>query len=143
MTTETSGRRRIQRLIFVYAAESGLLSAFVDSAKKLLMLKGCSLCAITHGLAGERHEWRECREEIGVPIEIFHSDDTPPEVFAVVDGNLPCVVADTGDDLVLLLRPEVIERVRGNVGDFRGRLAIHAAMRQLDLPMTPEPAAGA
>ena len=50
----SESRRRIQRLVFVYAADSGLFHALVDSAKKLLMVKGCSLCAITHGLAGER-----------------------------------------------------------------------------------------
>ncbi|HSL81751.1 MAG TPA: hypothetical protein VLF66_03190 [Thermoanaerobaculia bacterium] len=51
MSTTSRERRRIDRLILVYAAESGLTNAVVDSAKKLLMVKGCSLCAITHGLA--------------------------------------------------------------------------------------------
>lgn len=139
---EDRTRRRIQRLIFVYAADSGPLSAFVDSAKKLLTIRGCSLCAITHGLAGERSEWRQCREEIGVPIEIFHRDDVPAEVAAATSGGLPCVLADTGDELVLLLRPEVIERMRGSVSDFKGRLATHAAMRGLELPLGSAAASG-
>ena len=64
--------RTIDRLIFVFAANSGLLSAAVDSAKKVLRLRGCSLCSITHGLAGEKREWSECREEIGVPVLQVH-----------------------------------------------------------------------
>ena len=138
MSSESDNRRRVQRLVFVYAADSGLLSALVDSAKKLLMVKGCSLCAITHGLAGERSEWRDCREEIGVPIDIFHRDDMPPPVAAAAQNRLPCVLADTGDEIVPLLLPEVIDRLRGGVADLKGRLVAHAAMRQLVLPVVPE-----
>jgi hypothetical protein len=137
MDTVTENRRRIDRLIFVYAADSGRLSALVDSAKKLLQIKGCSLCAITHGLAGERSEWRECREEIGVPVDIFHRDDMPPQVAAAAGDRLPCVLAEVGGELVPLLQPEVIDRMRGNVADFRGRIMTHAAMRKLELPVTP------
>lgn len=143
MSSTDGDRRRIQRLVFIYAADSGLLSAFVDSAKKLLMIKGCSLCAITHGLAGERSEWRECKEEIGVPIDIYHRDDMPPQVAAVAADQLPCVLADLGGELVPLLPPDAIERLRGGVADFKGRLVTHAAMRRLELPLAGDGAAPA
>src|SRR4051794_30097117 len=100
MSPGNENRRRVQRLVFVYAADAGRLSAFLDSAKKLLTVKGCSLCAITHGVAGERSQWRECREEIGVPIDIFHRDDMPPQVAEAAGDRLPCVLADTGGELV-------------------------------------------
>jgi len=41
-------RKKVDRLIFVFHAESGRTAAFVDSIRKLLMLNGCTLCAITH-----------------------------------------------------------------------------------------------
>ena len=132
--TQSPAHRTVQRLVFIYAADAGRLSALADSAKKLLRIQGCSLCSITHGLAGEKSDWRACRDEIGVPVEIHHRDDMPPEVAEAAGGRLPCVLADTGDDLVLLLGPEVLDRMQGNVADFKGRLRTHAAMRRLTLP---------
>ena len=60
-----SQKRPIDRLMFVFSADAGSFNAFLDSARKLLRIKGCTLCSITHGLAGEKSEWRECKEEIG------------------------------------------------------------------------------
>jgi hypothetical protein len=134
-------KRTIDRLIFVFSADSGALSAFLDSAKKVLRIKGCTLCTITHGLAGEKSEWRDCREELGVPIEYVHRDEVSPDLQRVVGNNLPCVVAQAGDELVLLLGPEVLERCRGSVADLKGRLSIFAAMNRLELPQSSAPAA--
>ena len=61
----------------------------------------------------------------------------PTDVAVVVGGRLPCVLADTGDELVLLLHSDVIDRMRGSVADLRGRLVTHAAMRGLELPLRP------
>lgn len=133
MTTTNPARRPIDRLILVYAADSGFANAVIDSAKKLLMVKGCSLCAITHGLAGERSEWRDCREELGVPIETFHRDEVPDEVAAVVGHRLPHVVAEVEGELVSVLGPEALDRMNGDVADFKGRLQTQAAMRGLHI----------
>ncbi len=127
-------RRPIERLILVYGADSGRLNALVDSARKLLRIKGCSLCAITHGLAGERSEWSECREAFGVPVETYHRDEMPDDVAALVGAALPAVLAADGDGLQLLMGPEVLDRLHGDIADFRGRLVTHAAMKGLSLP---------
>ena len=140
MSTTSRQRRRIDRLILVYAADSGLTNAVVDSAKKLLMVKGCSLCAITHGLVGERSEWRECRDEIGIPVETYHRNDVLDEVALVVGDRLPHVVADVGGELVPVLGLEALERMNGKVADFKGRVMTHAAMRGLHIPSSAAPA---
>ncbi|MDA8018891.1 MAG: hypothetical protein MPN21_15730 [Thermoanaerobaculia bacterium] len=137
----TNTPRIIDRLIFVYAANSGRLGAFVDSAKKLLQVRGCSLCALTHGLTGEKEEWRSCRDEIGVPIDTYHLDDQPSDVERVAAGAYPCVLAKSGDELMLLLGPDTLDRLRGSVNDLRARLDIHATMRGLELPEGPPAAA--
>ena len=129
-------KRTIDRLIFVFSADSGALNAFLDSAKKVLRIKGCTLCAITHGLAGEKSEWRDCKEELGVPIEYVHRDEISPDLQRVIGNNLPCVVAQTGNELVLLLGPEVLARCRGSVADLKGRLNVLAAMNRLELPQS-------
>lgn len=131
-------KRQIDRLIFVFSADSGSFNAFMDSAKKVLRIKGCTLCAITHGLAGEKTEWRECKEELGVQIDYVHRDEISEDLRRVAGDNLPCVVAQTDGDLVFLLGPDVLERCRGSVADLKGRLRIFAAMRQLELPEAVE-----
>lgn len=131
-------KRQIDRLIFVFNADSGSFNAFMDSAKKVLRIKGCTLCAITHGLKTEKEEWRECKEELGVQIDYVHRDEVSEELRRVAGDNLPCVVAGVNGDLVFLLGPDVLDRCRGSVADLKGRLQIFAAMKQLELPQVIE-----
>jgi len=126
--------RPIDRLLFVFNAGSGLVNSLVDTAKKLLSINGCALCSLTHSIAGEKSEWKSCRESIGVPVEYVHRDELTPSMRAASGEKLPCVLADSAGDLVLLLAPDVIERCSGSIPDLRGRLKIHAAMRNLDFP---------
>lgn len=124
---------KIDRLIFVYNADSGLLGAVIDSARKLLAIKGCALCSITHAITGEKDEWKTCKEELGVPIDYVHRDNIPSEIRPVVGNNLPCVVAKAGDRYYLLLNPSVLQRCRGSVADLKGRLLFHASVQGLQL----------
>lgn len=128
----------IERLILVYRADSGRLNSLIDSARKLLMIDGCALCSVTHGLAGERGEWKSCRDEIGVPVDYVHRDELAGELAAVVGDALPCVVAAAQGRLTVILTPQVIERCRGSVDDLRGRLRVHAAMKGLAFPAAGE-----
>lgn len=124
--------RKVDRLLFIFDADSGVLDAVVDSARKLLRIGGCALCAITHGLATEKGEMRACRDELGVPVDYVHKDEIPDHLRPLCP-ELPCVIATTGDDDILLLRRETIERCRGSVADLRGKLLFHAAKHDLDL----------
>jgi hypothetical protein len=124
----------IERLLFVYAADSGLAAAWIDSAKKLLRLKGCTLCSLTHGLAGEKAEWRECKDELGVPVDYVHRDELTVGMQEVVAGRLPCILAKANGRLALLLDPAALDRCQGSVSDLKGRLRAHAAMAGLTLP---------
>jgi hypothetical protein len=124
----------IERLLFIYAADGGKMSAWIDSAKKLLRLKGCTLCSLTHGLTGEKAEWRECKDELGVAVDYVHRDELTPAMREVVGGRLPCILAQAEGKLSVLLDPAALERCQGSVPDLRGRLRAHAAMAGLALP---------
>ena len=125
----------IERLLFVYNASSGAFAAIVDSAKKFFRLNGCALCSLTHSLAGEREEWKSCREAIGVAIDYVHRDElTGAMQRAIGNEPLPCIVAVADSRMVLLLRSSVIQRCNGSIADFLGRLNVHAAMQELRLP---------
>jgi hypothetical protein len=128
-------REPITRLYFVYNANSGSLAAIVDSAKKLLSINGCPLCSLTHSLVGERAEWKSCRDSIGVAVDYVHRGELTTAMKTTVgDNTLPCVLAETRTDLVMLLTEHTIRRCNGSIADLRGRLNIHAAMRNLAFP---------
>jgi hypothetical protein len=130
-----SQRQLIDRLYFVYNADSGALATIVDSAKKLLSINGCPLCSLTHSLVGERAEWVNCREKIGVPVDYVHRNELTPAMKGAAEGEaLPCVLAKSGDRIVMLLTADTIRRCNGSLADLRGRLSIHAAMRDLAFP---------
>ncbi len=124
----------IDQLVLVYNADAGLASALQDSAKKLFQLNGCTLCSITHGVAGERTEWKECKAAFGVPVAYFHRDDMPDDLRAATSGELPAVVAKVGREYVHLLGPDTLARCNGKVADLKGRIRHHARLRGLTLP---------
>lgn len=126
--------RPITRLVLVFDANSGRLGAFVDSARKLLMIKGCALCAITHGVTGEREDWSSCKEQIGVPIDYYHRDDLPAGLQGVVGRSFPCVVAYVDDrEYVLLLPPSSLEECRGSISELKARIYIRSLANGLEL----------
>ena len=123
----------IRKLLFVYDADSGALGAMIDGARKMLKLNGCPLCVITHGVAGERGEWQDCRSELGVEVEYLHRNELGADVREATSSELPCVLATTDIGLELVLGREVLERCLGSVPDFKGRLMHHAAAMGLTL----------
>jgi len=124
----------VDRLIFVFHADSGRLAAFLDSVKKVLAVESCTLCAITHGLAGEKSDWKSCRESLGIPVDYLHLDEIPAHLKEVVGGATPCVIAEAGGSYVRLLEPDVLAQCQGDVGAFKRRLAEAAAAHDLALP---------
>ena len=126
--------RSIDELTFVYNADSGALALLADGVRKLLGVGECTLCDLTHGMTGERAEWRSCKATLGVQTQMLHRDEMDPALARLVDGRLPCVVARSGDDVLVLLSPEVIRRCQGSAADLRGKLSYYAARHGLDLP---------
>ena len=126
-------KQQIDRLVFVFNADSGRWNAFVDSTKKLLMVDGCALCSITHGLLGEKGEWNSCKESLGVPIDYVHRNEIHTALRDVVGNNLPCIVAQTGSKYVILITPEVLERCRGSVSELKGKIEYYCATKDLAL----------
>ncbi len=126
-------KKKIDRLIFIYDANSGKIGAFLDSTRKLLMIGGCALCTITHGVLGEKSEWKECQEELGVPITYYHRDEIPESLKEMVTGHLPCILAQVGRRYIMLLEPAVLKRCQGDVRDLRGRINYYLAANNLRL----------
>ena len=124
---------RIDALLLVYDATTGPLQTAVEIVKKVLHINGCPLCDTTHGPRHEKAEWRSCREALGVPMRYFHKDGLTADVERVVDGRVPCILAQVDGELVRLLEPSVIHRCRGSVRNLRGKISYHAARKGLSL----------
>ncbi|MBI4397373.1 MAG: hypothetical protein HY548_09775 [Elusimicrobia bacterium] len=126
--------KRIQSLIFIYNADSGKWGAFIDSAKKVLMIQGCPLCTITHSVFGEKAQWKACKEEMGVPIRVYHRDEVPEAYKTMAENNYPCILAQTDKGVDLLAGPDVMRRCRGDAWDLKSRLYHHASLIDLEFP---------
>jgi hypothetical protein len=65
------------KLIFVYNANSGTVSAILDGLHKMVSPStyDCNLCAITFGNFSEEKIWREFREESEAEMEFYHKDE--------------------------------------------------------------------
>ena len=65
------------KLIFVYNANSGMLSAAFHVAHKIISPStyACNLCALTYGTFTERDTWKKFREESDTELVFYHKDE--------------------------------------------------------------------
>ena len=65
------------KLMFVYNANSGKLSAALDIAHKIISPNTyqCNLCSLTHGTFTERDVWKKFREESDTELVFYHKDE--------------------------------------------------------------------
>jgi hypothetical protein len=128
--------QRISRLIMITPFDSTITQ--LSNAEQLLLLKGCALCAITYDLENNnisnKPAWKDCQSELGAPIVVFTLDVIEPRLRTLIQGNAPAVCAETeAGELFLLLDSAAIERCKGSVADFRGRLLYRASSLSLSL----------
>jgi hypothetical protein len=98
----------------VYAAEGSLRGEVSYWIGARLGRMHCSLCDITHGTFREKSAWKECREGVPVPVEMYHRDDQPPAVRTATGNVDPVVVAETDTGIVLLLDPAAVAACAGS-----------------------------
>lgn len=97
------------RLVFVYNAQSGLLSALKDGLHKALSpaTYPCSLCALTYGAVSMKRTWADFIAALPMPVS-FRYRDTATQWLAP-DAPLPVLLAVDGDTATQLLSPEAID----------------------------------
>lgn len=67
----------MEKLIFVYNADSGKLNSLLDGLHKTFSPStySCKLCALTHGISEEKRAWREFRANLELESEFVHRDE--------------------------------------------------------------------
>jgi len=68
---------QLQKLIFIYNADSGFRNAIIDGAHKIISpgTYECQLCEITFGAFKEREVWKKFRKETEIEMEFLHRDE--------------------------------------------------------------------
>lgn len=103
-----------KKLIFVYNANSGTWNSVLDSAHKFLKPEtySCKLCAVTHGLAGEKKAWKNYRKSSNIEMVFYHKDEFL-SAFAskyLLKFDFPAILfAEIGDLQVLISAKEFNE----------------------------------
>jgi hypothetical protein len=95
--------QRIERLVGVYDADGTLFGELAYVVGHLLGRRSCALCDITHGGLRRRPEFDEAAAALGIPFELLHRDERSPEVVALTEGALPCVVAEGDGERIVLV----------------------------------------
>ncbi|MFV8224894.1 GTPase [Christiangramia aquimixticola] len=102
----------MEKLIFVYNAQSGKLNALMDSMHKVLSPStyDCKLCELTFGLLQENKTWREFRDSLDVDTEFLHRDEFQ-KTYASKFGHkfeYPIILGQTAKGLeVVVSKPEL------------------------------------
>ena len=100
----------MDKLIFVYNADSGILSAMKDWAHKIVFPETypCSLCALTYDNLGMRRPWREFVKELGYEAEFLHRDELE-EQYGVKDAMLPAAFIQQNGKLKLWITSQTMD----------------------------------
>ena len=105
----------LQKLIFVYNANSGVIYAILDSMHKALSPStyNCNLCDITFGLVGEKADWKAFRESYPVDMEFLHKDEYE-RAYASKFGfkpEYPIVLGAASGDLEIVIGTDELNEI--------------------------------
>lgn len=102
-------KNKINKLIFVYNANSGLMNSAFDSMHKIFSPKTyeCNLCKLTYGALTVKKDWKDFLETIETPIEFLHKNEflkkyietnfKLPAIFEEKENNKVKVFASTNE----------------------------------------------
>lgn len=97
----------MEKLIFVYNADTGKLNALMDSLHKVVnpSTYSCKLCELTFGAFKEKKAWKDFRENLDIETEFLHKDEFQ-KLYASKFGHkfeFPIVLTQTRNGLEVLV----------------------------------------
>lgn len=123
----------VDKLIGVYHADGGLFGELRYVWAKLARGQHCELCDLTHAGVRRRPEWDVVAAEWGVPFDLVHLNERTEPVRRASEGRTPCVLAEVGGDVRLLLDRQDLAAVGTDLGKFSASVfrAVDAARLRL------------
>jgi len=97
----------------IYNADGTLLGEIAYVVRKYTGRGHCELCDITHGTLRRKPEWDSACKRAGLEIDLLHRDEASDEQLRAA-GELPAVVADSGDGWRLVAGPAELARCEGS-----------------------------
>ncbi len=111
----------LNKLIFVYNADSGVRNALLDSVHKVLSPSTyeCNLCDITYGLFSEKVNWKEFRLQFPMEMEFLHRDEFVKDYASKFGKNFtfPIVLGDHLGELEVIINTEELNQL-GAAGEL-------------------------
>jgi hypothetical protein len=95
----------MEKLIFVYNADSGKWNAYMDMAHKIFSpaTYPCSLCDLTYGIFKIRPEWEDFVKNSPVPFEFLHKDEFHHDYPTLSTLALPVVLIKDKNEAISVL----------------------------------------
>lgn len=109
---------KLQKLIFIYNADSGIRNMIMDSAHKIFSpdTYECSLCDITFGAFTENSIWRKFRKETDLQMEFLHKDEFA-KAYASKFGykfTFPIVLNEGETGLEVFVKTEELDKLENS-----------------------------
>ena len=104
----------VNKLIFVYNADSGYFNMVTDIAHKIFSPStyACSLCGVTHGVFKIHAEWDDFVKHSPVPFAFLHKDEFLKQYPALGHIALPVVFANSASDRNILMDKASLGRIQ-------------------------------
>ena len=110
------------QLIGIYDADASITGEIRYLLRKVFSNYTCALCDLTHGWNPlGKSAWRK-RAETEPNIIWLHRDEAPEGLLNAVEERLPCVVADHGHRVEMLLDSDALRACEGNFATFTALL---------------------
>ena len=105
-------------LIGIYDADASITGEIRYLLRKVFSNNTCALCDLTHGWNPlGKSAWRK-RAETEPNIIWLHRDEAPEGLLDAVEERLPCVVADHGHRVEMLLDSDALKACEGDFAIF-------------------------
>ena len=127
--------RKIDRLSIVYNARGGIVGELAYALGRRRGTAHCALCDVTHGRIHEKPEWRAFRSGLAVPVVAYHLNDRPAALSRL--SGAPVVAAHVGAEVQVVLGPEQLEAIGGDVAAFSAALEQRRAELGLEWASSP------
>ena len=108
----------MREFIGVYHADGGLAGELRYIAGHLLGRTSCALCDITHSPVRRRKRWDTFVAGLDVPFRLYHLNEMPSDVAAVVAQVGSPVVLARNTRIEVLFTPEDLAGLGGSVEAF-------------------------
>ena len=107
---------KVQKLLFIYNANSGKANAFLDSMHKVFSPQtyDCKLCELTFSVAMENRTWKKFRQETDLEMVFLHKDEFAQKYKSKFGYkfSFPIVLTEGGNGLEVLIATEELNQLK-------------------------------